>query len=592
MKEMLYKKYRPQDFDNFYGNRHVVKTIKNSIVNGRVSHAYLFSGSRGTGKTSLARLIAKSLNCLSPKDGYNPCAQCSNCLSISGGKFPDMVEMDAASNRGIEEIRALKDSVNYRPIVGKYKIYIVDEVHMLTKEAFNALLKTLEEPPRHVIFILATTEPEKIPDTIHSRCQRHDLKLLDSESMIERLLYVIDSEGFKLDERSIELIVRESGSSMRDALSLLEKILSSYSDKDISYKDTESALGLVPTSFVDEVYDFYRSGDLKMLVNKIDQSWRDGYKIESLLKGLAMKIKDEAVRGSIEFHRGVADISIIYESINDFRLEENKRAVGYLIAYKLIKNREPSEKIVEDLTKNNTSIDIPVKEVKGKKEAIEEVGRKRETIKETIKEAEKREITENIESREEVKKIEDVKKEVKEKFKREDVEEKEVKEKEVKEKFKREDVEEKEIKEKEVKKIEDVNEEVVNKKRVQPILSQSVPSESSTEEIDSEKIFSDIKDSWSEILQLVKEKKLSLMLFLSGAKPTSMEGNVLTLEYSKEYSFHKTSLEKRANLIVLEEIIGKRLGLLISIKLEYSSDVERDLTFSDRVNDFLKEEQG
>lgn len=183
----LYRKYRPKDFEEIAGQKEIVKTLKASLRNGKTSHAYLFTGPRGVGKTTIARLIAKGVNCLKNGVTDEPCNECENCLSINDGSFMDMIEIDAASNRGIDEIRQLKEKINYQPVKGRKKIYIIDEVHMLTKEAFNALLKTLEEPPEHVIFILATTEADKILPTIISRCQRYDFKALSPNEMKEKL---------------------------------------------------------------------------------------------------------------------------------------------------------------------------------------------------------------------------------------------------------------------------------------------------------------------------------------------------------------------------------------------------------------------
>ncbi|HJH07512.1 MAG TPA: DNA polymerase III subunit gamma/tau, partial [Fusobacterium ulcerans] len=212
----LYRKYRPKNFEEIAGQKEIVKTLKASLRNGKTSHAYLFTGPRGVGKTTIARLIAKGVNCLENGITDEPCNKCENCLSINDGSFMDMIEIDAASNRGIDEIRQLKEKINYQPSKGRKKIYIIDEVHMLTKEAFNALLKTLEEPPEHVIFILATTEADKILPTIISRCQRYDFKTLSPAEMKEKLGEISENEGVSVPDDVLDLIYENSGGSMRD----------------------------------------------------------------------------------------------------------------------------------------------------------------------------------------------------------------------------------------------------------------------------------------------------------------------------------------------------------------------------------------
>ena len=227
MSRVLYRKYRAQNFDELIGQEHITKLLKNAVRKEQLSHAYLFVGSRGTGKTSTARILSKAVNCLDLKKDGNPCNKCEICVSITNGNFLDLIEIDAASNRGIDQIRELKERIEFAPSKGKYKIYIIDEVHMLTNEAFNALLKTLEEPPSHIIFILATTDVHKLPATILSRCQRYDFRL-GTELEIEKVLKsVLKSEKLKIEDEALKLVVRNARGSYRDALSLLDVIVNS-----------------------------------------------------------------------------------------------------------------------------------------------------------------------------------------------------------------------------------------------------------------------------------------------------------------------------------------------------------------------------
>lgn len=289
--QTLYRKYRAANFGQIIGQDHVVKIIKQSIKENRISHAYLFTGPRGTGKTSLARLVAKVINCTNITKAGEPCNECRNCISINKGRFLDLIEIDAASNRGIEEIRDLKEKINFLPVEGKYKVYIIDEVHMLTSEAFNALLKTLEEPPSNVVFILATTEPHKLPLTIISRTQRFDFKQADEKSLAKKLKFIIDSEGFSLSDEAINLIVHSGQGSFRDAETVLEKILSSFDIKKIIERDDiEKILGFVS---IDLIKDFIKNlieDDLESALNILHNIWEEGMSLTQFTK----EVLDEA----------------------------------------------------------------------------------------------------------------------------------------------------------------------------------------------------------------------------------------------------------------------------------------------------------
>ena len=240
------RKWRPKNLDEIIGQEHVVSVLKNSIKQNRLAHAYLFTGSRGVGKTSCARILAKSINCAKGPT-LKPCEECSSCCEIPQGRSLDVIEIDGASNRGIDEIRTLRENVKFAPTAGKHKIYIIDEVHMLTTEAFNALLKTLEEPPEHVKFIFATTQPNKIISTILSRCQRFDFRLIPTLTIIEKLEKIAKEEHLKIDKQALFAIAKASGGSMRDAETILDQ-LSSVSSAKINAQDVSSMLGAVLTS--------------------------------------------------------------------------------------------------------------------------------------------------------------------------------------------------------------------------------------------------------------------------------------------------------------------------------------------------------
>ena len=243
MKQAIYREFRPKDFTRVVGQSHIVEILKNQIKTGNLGHAYLFSGIRGTGKTSCAKIFARAVNCLNPKDG-NPCNECENCKMILNDKALEVVEMDAASNRRIDDIRELKEKVIYPPQIVKYKVYIIDEAHMITNEGFNALLKILEEPPKHLIFILATTEIDKLPDTIISRCQRFEFKRIHNLDIVENIKYILNNLNVEVEKDGINLISELSSGAMRDALSLLDQVVATGKEK-ITVEDINECLGLV-----------------------------------------------------------------------------------------------------------------------------------------------------------------------------------------------------------------------------------------------------------------------------------------------------------------------------------------------------------
>jgi DNA polymerase-3 subunit gamma/tau len=256
---VLYRKYRPQSFFDFVGQEHVVKTITNGILSGMISHAYLFDGPRGTGKTTLARLLAKSMNCQNRKVGsFEPCNKCDSCVEIMSGCSMDLIEIDAASHRGIDEMRELKEGIRFAPAKSKYKVFIIDESHQLTKEASNALLKTLEEPPAYAIFILATTEIHKMIPTIISRCQRFDFRKLTLPELIGQLEDISKKEGAKIEKAALELIAQNATGASRDALSLLDQVLASQTGakEGITVEDAKNILGLVEIETVSKLADF------------------------------------------------------------------------------------------------------------------------------------------------------------------------------------------------------------------------------------------------------------------------------------------------------------------------------------------------
>lgn len=333
----LYRKYRPQAFGEVIGQEHVITTLKNALTLNAVSHAYIFSGPRGSGKTTTARLLAKALNCHSRKEGEaEPCGKCPSCLEIKEGRSLDLIEIDAASHRGIDEMRELRDGIKFAPNKEKYKIFVIDECHQLTKEAVNALLKTLEEPPAHAVFILATTEIQKMIPTIISRCQRFDFRKLTLNEITNRLEFLAKKEGAKIQKSALELIAASAGGGERDAESLLDQILtfSSENKKEINIEDIKELLGLADMELVCRFAGFLAKKDGKGALDFLEKSLENGRDPQEFAKTLVsylrlamlLKVDPEfkTPLATIEQLNLITNISDIQKALNLFMDAENK----------------------------------------------------------------------------------------------------------------------------------------------------------------------------------------------------------------------------------------------------------------------------
>ena len=302
MYQALYRKWRPSTFSDVYGQRHVTKTLLSQLESGRISHAYLFTGSRGTGKTTCAKILSKAVNCLNPIDG-NPCNECEICRGIDNGSILDVIEIDAASNNGVDNIRDLREEANFTPANAKYRVYIIDEVHMLSIGAFNALLKTLEEPPSHVIFILATTEIHKLPSTILSRCQRFDFKRIAPEDITSRLLYVSEKENVNLTENAASLIARIADGGMRDALSLLDRCFAMGTD--IDENTVSDAAGIAGTIHLFSFSEFVAKEDFTNSLRLVSKLHSESCDIDSLCTELTLHFRNLMVAKTVSDCEGL-----------------------------------------------------------------------------------------------------------------------------------------------------------------------------------------------------------------------------------------------------------------------------------------------
>ena len=381
----LYRKFRPLTFDEIVGQEHIVKTLKNEIIAGRVGHAYLFNGGRGTGKTSAAKILARAVNCLNPKNG-EPCNECEVCKAALDGSLTDIVEMDAASNNSVEDIRSIRDEVNFLPTIAKYRVYIIDEVHMLSTGAFNALLKTLEEPPSHVKFILATTEPQKLPATILSRCQRFDFKKISEDNLIKRLNIVCKQSNIQITPEAVSTIAVLAEGGMRDALSILERCV--QEDTKITQETVKELVGIPQMSSVNSLSKTILNKQTQEALDEITQLLNSGKDLENFLWELTKYFKDILVfkaKGNLELYskeekeqiKELADkaskeelVGIIYELsnlANQIKWASQKTIMFQVSIIKLCNNTT----ITEQNSVNNNNSNIQIDELKQKVEYLE-----------------------------------------------------------------------------------------------------------------------------------------------------------------------------------------------------------------------------
>lgn len=304
----LYRKFRPDEFEDVKGQDAIVRTLKNQINADRIGHAYLFCGTRGTGKTTVAKIFAKAVNCEHPVDG-SPCGECAMCKSIAAGTSMNVIEIDAASNNGVDNIREIREEVTYRPTEGKYKVYIIDEVHMLSIGAFNALLKTLEEPPEYVIFILATTEAHKIPITILSRCQRYDFKRISIETIAARLRELIDKEGWDVEDKAVRYIAKMADGSMRDSLSLLDQCAAFYMNETLTYDHVLEVLGAVDTEVFSRLLRQLLAMDVHQVIETIDELVMQGRELSQLAADFTWYLRNLLLVKSSDNMEDVLDVS-------------------------------------------------------------------------------------------------------------------------------------------------------------------------------------------------------------------------------------------------------------------------------------------
>ncbi|MCT8978733.1 DNA polymerase III subunit gamma/tau [Clostridium sp. CX1] len=525
----LYREWRPKTFEEVVGQDHITVTIKNQIKNNRIAHAYLLCGTRGTGKTSTAKIFSKAVNCLNLQDG-EPCNECEMCKKIGSGISIDVIEMDAASKRNIEDIRDIIENVKYPPQEGKYKVYIMDEVHMLTPPAVNAFLKTLEEPPSNVIFILATTDPQKLPITILSRCQKFDFRRIKSSHIFGRLRKIVEEQGVFADDKSLNLIARMCDGAMRDALSILDQAISMGSGK-VEYSDVIAMLGLVTNESLLKLTDSIIEKNIEMSMRVIDDIVFSGKDIYTFIRDMINHMRNLLIVKVSQDPEEILDMSeeninLIKEQAQKIRVEEIMRDI------RILQDAEEQSKWTKQ---SRVYLELAViKMCKIEYDTSKEVMLARlNKLEEALREG-----TVSIASKPSIPKT--TKKEIKEG-----------------------------AQEKVARVVESVQEQNIYSKLNLDI----------------------VKKSWKDILEALKNRRqMVLFTALTMGNAVKCENGVITILYTKDYAFHKQRFEKEENRKILEEIFSDILKE--RVKLQYSIDDEEIRSASKSTEQVLKDAFG
>jgi len=503
--QSLYRKWRPQTFENIIGQKHITQTLMNAISLNRISHAYIFSGPRGVGKTSTARILAKSLNCESGPT-LHPCNKCERCVRITDGYSMDVIEIDGASNNGVDSIRELRNKVNFAPTGGKYKIYIIDEVHMLSQGAFNALLKTLEEPPQHVIFVFATTDPHKIPSTILSRCQWFNFRRISLVDIIAKLNMIVKDEKLNIDDKTLNLIARSSTGSMRDAESALDQIIA-YCGKDITSQSVREVLGIIEEeTFFEFIEAIIKNDPLKgiEIVNRTSDLGEDASQfIKNLMEYVHNLSLIKVCQKEVANLQGIftEDRERLLEQSKMIKLEKLFNMVDYLAEAerKMRYTRHPW--ILLEM--------LVIKFTAGENHSLKEVEEENNgyfsdfsAMKELSESGKKNTVT---------------------------------------------------------------REEIPPKKKIHDKVK--------TKEVSADL---DFNQAWATILNKIKETKISVYSFIIANNLINIENNKLIIGFNKKYIFHKESLEKKNNKILLQELIKAETGMVLAIECIINDNGKED----------------
>ncbi len=532
----IYRKFRPTKFSDVLGQEHITTILKNQIINENIAHAYLFSGTRGTGKTSTARIFARAINCIGEDI---PCNECEICKGILDESVMDIIEIDAASNNSVEDIRELRENSKYPPSTCKYKVYIIDEVHMLSKGAFNALLKVLEEPPEHLIFILATTEPEKLPATIISRCQRYDFKRVSVENIVKNMEDIAEKVDVKIDTKALELIARNSDGAMRDALSILDQCLS-FSQDVITYDYVISILGIVNNDLMFSIVNDIIDGDTENVLDSLDEVIEDGIDIKQFIKDMIVHFRnlmvaktsgnlENSIDGTeefileiktqvkkIELEKIITLLNILADTENKCKWSSQPRIILEVDLIKMMKlpSALDVESLIDRIDKLETqissgNINVTQQPSRNQSSRSQKISEKKEGKTATHKEVNKEAASNEPETR----------------------------------------------------------------------------NIGINEDVD----FETIKAKWSEILNVIKTKKIALHALMIEGNPLTFRNSVLTVGFKEGFGFHRDALNKEENKESIEKLIESALNTKIELKLvmENNPVVDENQEKEDLVKDVI-----
>lgn len=534
MYKALYRKYRSKTFDELYGQEAVVASLKNQVKNHELNHAYIFSGTRGTGKTSAAKILARAVNCLNPQDG-NPCNECENCKSILEDRAMDVVEMDAASNNGVDDIRELKEKVIYPPTKLKYKVYIIDEVHMLSKGAFNALLKILEEPPAHLIFILATTELEKIPTTIMSRAQKFSFKRISNEDIVDNLKKITKLENKICDDEVFNLVAKSSDGAMRDALSVLDQLLTIDKEK-IEVEDAMKILGISSNKLIFELTDALIDKDHNRGLELIDEIARAGIDFSILINQLLGHFRDLMLVKTLRQPEKI----VFSTYLKDFDLQSHKIEISDLLEIiEMLTNLSvdmryaDNKRVLVEMTAIKISMRYGKKEIISRIEALENKINSNDFVinkKDNIKGFENKKVSSN---------------EIKETA----ISKEKTKEMQIDQSFGEK-----------------------GKDKVSNSQTQNIEKGSQSDIIKEDVSIEDIQKNWPNILQEVKLKKPSMALYLKDGVPTSFTNNILEIDFSNANITYFDMCNRDENKEIISRIFEAIYGLKIEVRIKFKNN--------------------
>lgn len=541
MYQALYRKYRSKIFDELVGQDHITYALKHQIASGETSHAYLFSGTRGTGKTSAAKIFARAINCPNEVDG-NPCNECPTCKGILEDRIMDVVEMDAASNNGVDDIRELKEKVVYPPSTCKYKVYIIDEVHMLSKGAFNALLKILEEPPKHLIFILATTEPEKIPQTILSRTQRFNFKRISPDVIVKNLKKITELEGKNCDDEVYNLIANNADGAMRDALSLLDQCLS-YGEDNIDYKLATDILGISTDEILFTLSENLINYDIDSALITLEEIYKSGKDISNLISDLIIHFRNLMITKTVK-----NPLELLYTSnIEKYKKQCEKIEINRIIEVLKILNETlvnvkyaPDKRVIFEMSL------IKISNTRDELSLIDRI--------------------EQIESMLESGSI-----------KKSSIQSSDLKYKE------------KEVIKKEPIKTE--NQKIIEENRKKMELEEASQKKECSDIIKNGEVTLDlIKSNWEDILTEIKDlKRLNVSALLREASLSDFNQSTLIILYDEKFMFHYKAISTQENIEFLKEFFSKKYNQKIDVRIEISDTLDKKKAISKVESYFGKE---